>query len=94
MKKFLIERNLPGAGSLSDEELESMAKTSNEVIAQLGCSYLWVQSFITEDKIYCIHMANDEEIIREHAKRSRFPINTISEIKAVISPKTANPSNA
>lgn len=91
MKKYIIERNLPGAGDLSDEELASMAKISNEVISKLGCSYLWVQSFVTEDKIYCIHMANDEEMIREHARRTRFPINSISEVKAVVTPKTADP---
>lgn len=90
MKKFIIERNLPGAGNLTKEELQSISQTSCNVIGQVGHSYQWIQSFITEDKIYCIHIAESEEAVREHAKLGNLPINTISEIKEVIDPMTGN----
>jgi hypothetical protein len=88
MKKFVIERNLPGAGNLSPEELQAIAQTSCQVVNQLGKPYHWIQSFVTEDKIYCIHIAENEEVIREHAREGNFPINTISEVKAIIDPVT------
>ena len=94
MKKFVIERNLPGAGSLTPEELQALSQTSCDAIQELGQSgkqYHWVQSFITEDKIYCIHIAESEEVVREHAILGRFPINTISEVKIIIDPLTSNP---
>ena len=91
MKKFIIERNLPGAENFSSEELQAFSKTSCEAITQLGKPYHWIQSFITGDKIYCIHIAESEEVIKEHSKMSQFPINTISEVKAVIDPLTGNP---
>lgn len=90
MKKFVVERNLPGAGNLSPEELQALSKTSCDVIGQLGKPYHWIQSFITGDKIYCIHIAENEEVIREHARLGKFPINTIAEIKAIIDPLTSN----
>lgn len=90
MKKFVIERSLPGAGNLSPEELQSISQISNEAISRLGKPYNWVQSFITGDKIYCIHLAESEEVIREHAKLGKLPINTIAEVKAVIDPLTGN----
>ncbi len=90
MKKFIIERNLPGAGNLTTEELQSISQTSCKVIGQVGNSYQWVQSFITEDKIYCIHIAESEEAVREHSKLGNLPVNTISEIKGVIDPMTGN----
>jgi len=90
MKKFVIERNLPGAGNLSAEELQSIAQTSCEVIDGMGNGYQWVQSFITEDKIYCIHIAKDEETVRKHARLGAFPINSITEVKAIIDPMTAH----
>jgi hypothetical protein len=90
MKKFVIERNLPGAGNLSPEELQTIAQTSCQVVSRLGKPYHWIQSFITDDKIYCIHIAESEEVIREHARMGKFPINTISEVKAVIDPATSN----
>ena len=90
MKKFVIERILPGAGNLSKEELQEMARASCEVVCQMGKPYHWIQSFVTEDKMYCIHIAESEELIREHARRGGFPINTISEVKAVIDPLTSN----
>ena len=90
MKRFIIERKLPGAGNMTAEELEAMSKTSAAVISVLGKPYNWIQSYVTEDKIYCIHEAENEEDIREHAKCGDFPVNTIEEIKAVIDPTTAN----
>jgi len=91
MKKFVVERNLPGAANLSPEELQAMSQTSCDAISQLGKPYHWVQSFITGDKIYCIHIAESEEVIREHARLGNFPINTVSEVKAIIDPVTGNP---
>ena len=89
MKKFIIERKLPGAGNMTNEELIAISKTSVTVITVLGKPYKWIQSFVTEDKLYCIHEAEDENAIREHAKCGNFPVNKIEEIKAVISPATA-----
>ena len=89
MKKFVIERNLPGAGNLTAAELQSIAQTSCEVVSGLGEPYHWVQSFVTADKIYCIHIAENEELVREHARRGKFPINTIAEVKAIIDPQTS-----
>ena len=90
MKKFVVERNLPGAGNLSAQELQALSQASCETISLLDKPYHWIQSFITGDKIYCVHIAESEEVIREHARRGKFPINTISEVKAVIDPLTAN----
>ena len=90
MKKFVIERNLPGAGNLTAEELQSIAQTSCAVSNGLGKPYHWIQSFVTEDKIYCIHIAESEEAVREHARLGKFPINTVAEVKAVIDPLTSN----
>jgi hypothetical protein len=90
MKKYLIERILPGAGNLSPQELQDIARTSCEVVCQLGKPYHWIQSFVTEDKIYCIHIAESEELIREHSRLGKFPINSISEVKSVIDPLTSN----
>jgi Nickel responsive protein SCO4226-like len=89
MKKFIIERKLPGAGNMTAEELKAISKTSVATIAVLGKPYKWVESFVTEDKIYCIHEAENEDDIREHGKCGDFPVNTIEEIKTVIGPGTA-----
>ena len=91
MKKFVIERNLPGAGNLSPEELQAISQTSCEAVSQLGKPYHWIQSFVTDDKIYCIHIAESEEVVRQHARLGKFPINTVSEVKAMIDPTTSNP---
>ena len=90
MKRFIIERNVPGAGSMTEEELQALSRTSNAVISVLGKPYTWIESFVTGDKIYCIHEAENEDDIRQHAKCGDFPVNTIEEIKAVIGPKTAD----
>jgi hypothetical protein len=88
MKKFVIERNLPGASNLSAEELRNICLIFNETANNLATPYSWVESFITEDKIYCIHIAESKEAIREHSKISRFPIHTINEVKTIIDPTT------
>jgi hypothetical protein len=90
VKKFVIERNFPGAANMTAEEIQSLSKASNDIIEKLDKPYTWVQSYITGDKMYCIHIAESEEVIREHAKLGRFPINTISEIKIIIDPTSAN----
>jgi hypothetical protein len=90
MKKFLIERNLPGAGNLSPQQLQEIARASCEVVCSLGKPYHWIQSYVTEDKIYCIHIAESEELVREHARLGNFPINSVSEVKSVIDPLTSN----
>jgi hypothetical protein len=91
MKKFVVERNLPGAGNLSAEELRAIAKTSCDVVNQMGKPYHWIQSYITGDKIYCIHIAESEEVIREHAKLGKFPVNSVNEVKTIIDPVSGNP---
>jgi hypothetical protein len=88
MKKFVVERNLPGAGNLTPEELQAISKDSLEAIRKLGKPYYWIQSFITEDKIYCIHIAESEEVIREHARLGNFPVHSISEVRTIIDPLT------
>ncbi len=90
MKKFIIERHVPGAGKMTAEELEAISKTSVAVISILGKPYIWIQSFVTEDKIYCIHEAENEDDIREHGKCGSFPVDKIEEIKSIINPTTAN----
>jgi len=91
MKKFVIERNFPGAGNLTKEELQEISKISCEAIRQLNKPYYWLHSYVCEDKIYCIHIAETEVVLREHAKLGKFPINTISEVKTIIDPSTSNP---
>jgi hypothetical protein len=90
MKKFVIERDLQGAGNLTPKELQAISQTSCEVINQLDKPYHWIQSFVTDNKIYCIHIAESEEIIQEHARKGNFPINTVAEVKAIIDPTTGN----
>ncbi|TMI94119.1 MAG: DUF4242 domain-containing protein [Bacteroidetes bacterium] len=89
MKKFIIERILPGAGDMSAEELRAVSKTSVDVITEMGKAYSWVQSFVTADKIYCIHIAESKADIRAHSKCGNLPVNAIEEIKQIIDPATA-----
>jgi len=89
MKKFIIERELPGAGNMTAEELQAISKTSVSVIAVLGKPYKWVESYVTKDKIYCVHEAESEDVIREHSNCANFPANSIEEINVIISPATA-----
>jgi len=89
MKRFIIERKLPGAGDMTPEEIKAISKTSVDVITAMGKAYSWVQSFVTDDKIYCIHIAENKEDIRTHARCGNIPVNSIEEIKSVIDPSTA-----
>lgn len=93
MKKFVTERNLPDAGNLSSAELQAIAETSCNAVCEMGKPYHWIQSFVTADKIYCIHIAESEEAVREHAKIGKFPVNSITEVKAVIDGATAKNVN-
>jgi hypothetical protein len=90
MKKFVIERNFPGAGNLTPEELKNISKISCEAVEHLGKPYHWVHSYVTDDKIYCVHIAENEEVLREHARLGNFPINTISEVKAIMDASTSS----
>ena len=90
MKRFLIEREIPGVGQLDDKGLRDAARTSNEALEKVGPSVQWVESYVVEDKTYCVYLAEDERAIREHARISGFPANHISEIKTRIDPATAN----
>ena len=89
MPKYLIEREIPGAGNLSGPELQAISQKSCGVLNQMGPQIQWVQSYVTGDKVYCIYIAPNEEMIREHAQQGGFPADRISEIKAVIDPTTA-----
>ena len=86
MRKFIIERNIAGAGDMSTEELHKIAECSNSVVSELDAPYHWIQSFVTGDRIYCVHIAPDEETVREHARRGGFPADDIREIKTTIDP--------
>ena len=85
LRKFIIEREIPGAGELCPEDLQGIARTSNGALTELA-PYHWIQSFVTAHKIYCIHVAPDEETVREHARRGGFPCDRIEEVRAVIDP--------
>jgi hypothetical protein len=89
MPKFLIEREITGAGKLSADELHAISQKSCGVLNHLGPQIQWVQSYITDDKIYCVYIAPDEEMVREHARQGGFPANRISRIESVIDPTTA-----
>ena len=89
MPKFLIERDLPGAGKLSAAELNAISQKSCEVLRGMGPLVQWVESYVTEDKVYCVYIAPDEATVREHARQGGFPANRVSEVKAIIDPTTA-----
>jgi hypothetical protein len=89
MPKYLIEREIPGAGKSSVEDLRAVAQKSCGVLQKLGTDIQWVESYITDDKIYCVYIARDEQLVREHAKLGGFPANRISEIRGIIDPATA-----
>ncbi len=89
MPKYLIEREIPGAGNLTPQELQGISQKSCSVLQSLGPQIQWVQSYVTGDKVYCVYVAPNEDMIREHAKQGGFPANRISEIKSVIDPTTA-----
>ena len=89
MPKYIIEREIPGAGKLSAEQLRGVSQKSCGVLQKLGPQIQWVQSYVTGDKVYCVYIAPNEELIRQHAQQGGFPANRISEIKTVIDPTTA-----
>ena len=89
MPKYVIERSIPGAGNLSAGELEGISQKSCSVLRKLGPQIQWVQSYVTSDKIYCVYIAPDAEMIREHARQGGFPANSVSEVKTIIDPTTA-----
>lgn len=88
MPKYVIERKIPGAGKLSAKELRAIAQKSNAVLEEMGPEIQWLQSYVADDKFYCVYIAPNEEMVREHAKRGGFPADRISEVKTVIDPAT------
>lgn len=89
MPKYVIEREIPGAGKLSAEQLQAISQKSCAVLQNMGPEIQWIQSYVTDDRIYCVYIAPNEEMVREHAKQGGFPANRVSEIKQVIDPTTA-----
>jgi hypothetical protein len=89
MPKYVIEREIPNAGKLSKDELQAISQKSCEVLHNLGPQIQWVQSYVTGDKIYCVYIAPNEKMLREHAEQGGFPANRISEVKSIIDPTTA-----
>ena len=89
MPKFVIERNIAQVGSLSSGQLQAVAQKSCEILRGMGPTIQWVESYVTDDKIYCVYVAPDEEAVRSHAQQGGFPANRISQIRSVIDPTTA-----
>ena len=89
MPKFVIEREIPGAGKLTPSELKAISQKSCGVLSKMGPQIQWLQSYVTADKIYCVYIAPDEQVVREHAQQGGFPANRVSEVASVIDPTTA-----
>ncbi len=89
MPRFVIEREIPKVGSLSDDQFQAVAAKSCSVLRNLGPQIQWVQSFVTDDKIYCVYIAPNEEMVREHARQGGFPANKVSQVRKVIDPTTS-----
>lgn len=89
MPRYVIEREIPDAGKLSAQELQAISQKSCGVLGAMGPQIQWVQSYVTDDKVYCVYIAPNEEMVREHASRGGFPANRVSEVRAVIDPTTA-----
>ena len=89
MPKYVIEREVSGAGKLSPEQLKAISNTSCGVLRKLGSEIQWIHSYVTADKIYCIYIASNEELVREHARQGGFPANSVAEVKTIIDPTTA-----
>ena len=92
MPKYVIEREIAGAGKLTPDQLQGVAQKSCGVIKKIGPQIQWLESYVTDDKIYCVYIAPDEATVREHAKQGGFPANRVSEVKAIIDPTTAEAS--
>ena len=90
MPKFLIERNIPGAGKLSGEEMQAISQKSCDVLREMGPQIQWVESYVTDDKVYCVYVAPDEAAVREHATRGGFPADSVAQIRRMIDPTTAD----
>ena len=89
MKRYVIERDLPGVGKMDNVQLKGAAATSNEALAKLAGKVQWVQSFVADNKTFCIYLAESETVVQEHAKLSGFPANKVTEVRSVIDPMTA-----
>ncbi len=89
MPKYVIEREVTGAGSLSPSQLQSISQTSCGVLRKMGAEIQWVHSYVVDDKIYCIYIAPNEEMVREHARQGGFPANRVSQVRSIIDPATA-----
>lgn len=89
MPKYVIEREIPGAGKLTPEQLKAISETSCGVLRKMGPEIQWLHSYVTTDKIYCVYIAPNEEMVREHAKQGGFPANSVTEVSAIIDPVTA-----
>ena len=89
MPKYVVERDIPGVGKLSAAELHGISQKSCGALAKMGPQIQWVESFVTGDKIYCVYIASNEELVREHARQGGFPANRVSEVEAMIDPTTA-----
>lgn len=89
MPKYVIERDIPGVGNLSSQELKNISQTSCRVLENMGPQIQWVESFVTGDKIYCVYIAPNKEMIMEHAKQGGFPANVVSQVATMIDPTTA-----
>lgn len=94
MPKYVIEREIPGAGKLTPEQLQAISATSCRVLESMGPTIQWVESFVTDDKIYCIYNAQSEEAVREHAKLGGFPANAVNRVRSRIDPTTAEKATA
>jgi hypothetical protein len=90
MPKYVVERNLPGAGELSADDLRSISQKSNKVLAELGPDIRWLTSYVTDDKIYCVYVAPDKDVIEEHARCGGFPADRITMVSTVIDPSTGD----
>jgi len=89
MPKYVIEREIPGAGKLTREQLQGISQKSCGVLAKMGPQIQWLHSYVTDDKVYCVYIAPNEEAVREHARQGGFPANRVSEVKGIIDPTTA-----
>ncbi len=89
MPRYVIEREIPGAGALSAQELQGISQKSCDVLKEMGPQIQWIHSYVTDNKVYCVYIAPNEDMVREHARKGGFPANRISEIKSVIDPVTA-----
>ncbi len=89
MPKYIIEREIPGAGQLSDQELQHISQTSCAVLTDMGPQIQWLESYVTDNKVYCVYIAPDQDSIQKHAERGGFPANSIAEVKTIIDPTTA-----